>query len=193
VARSRLAFAVLSLLIVGAMATAQAQAVTSTASKVELTQQSDGAPALKGEVSKFSGQVLVAGIECLGTDENGVMGKNPSGTVKVSASNMPETEISCSSGTGNSVALKNMTISKTGAVTLNLNGIFHADTGCTYRVTKLTGALGVANQLSGLEVAGTAHLRSNESSFKGCAKTTPAHGFEGVSNASFENYDVTFM
>jgi hypothetical protein len=199
VARSRFSTPLLALALtlaaLAALPAAQAQGVVKAASKVLLTQEEGGAAATPGEVSKFSGGVVIAGVECFGTEQNGVMGKNPSGTVKVTGSATPETEIGCSGGDESFkgiVAIKSMTISKTGAEALNLIATARTVAGCTYRLTKLTGTQESGAQTSTTALVGTARLRGSESP-KTCAKTAEAKGLQGVSNANFENYTVTFI
>ena len=188
---SRFTIALLGLLAtLAVLPAAQAQAA---GSKVLLTQEIGDEPATQGEVSAFSGSVGFAAIECLGTDEHGTMGKNPSGNVKIAGSNVPETAIFCTGeNPKDAVTIKSMTISKSGLVTLKLEAIVQTDAGCTYRLTKLQGTVEAGGQTSSAELFGTAHLKGSESP-KTCAKTAPAHGREGVSNASFENYTVNFV
>jgi len=196
VARSRFSIPLLGLTLtlaaLAALPAAQAQAVVKSASKVLFSQEESGEAAKRGEVSEFSGLVTTSAGECFGVDTHGVMGKNPSGTGKVAGSNAPETEVFCSAPE-DSLTIKGVTINKSGVMTLNLNAVFHTNTGCTYRLTKMTGTLESGTQTSTAQLSGVAHLRGSESTSKTCPKTEAAFGFQGVSNANAENYTVTFV
>jgi hypothetical protein len=168
--------------------------VAQAAPKKVLLTHEGGKPATQGEVSKFSGRVAIAGVQCFGTDQNGSMGPNPSGTVIVSGSNTPETEIAClGEGTAKgSLTVKSAKFSKKGLVTWDIDALLQQPSGCTYVVKKMSGTINSGEQSANAALTGTGKLRKAMSPRGACAGTVPAEGFVGVSDANFENYVVSF-
>lgn len=157
-------------------------------------EEGEGPAAAQGEAAHITQYVKWSALQdgCGGADEGATVGKNPSGTVKVTGS---DTSIgaSCFSEDGpteptGSVTIKSASVSKTGAV--KLAGDFEiSGEGCTYRATKLTGT-----QVFGAEQEWTETLTGTgkrvSPSLKACAKTTPVEDLVGVANAAGYNYVV---
>jgi len=157
-------------------------------------EEGEGPAAVQGEAAHITQFVKWSLLQdgCGGADEGATVGKNPSGTVKVTGS---DTSIgaSCFSETGpteptGSVSIKSASVSKTGAV--KLTGDFEiSGEGCTYRATKLTGT-----QVFGVEQEWTETLSGTgkrvSPSLKTCPKTTSVEDLIGVANAAGYNYVV---
>jgi hypothetical protein len=186
-----------ALLVAGALIVLPAAPASAASQKVLLVtrgEEGEGPPAVQGEAAHITQYVKWPVLEdgCGGADEGATVGKNPSGTVKVTGSDMsigPQ----CFSETGmteptGGITIKSASVSKTGAV--KLIGDFEiSGEGCTYRATKLTGT-----QVFGAEDEWTETLtgtgRRVLPSLKTCATTTSVEDLIGVANAAGYNYVV---
>jgi hypothetical protein len=177
-----------------ALPTAPASAASQKVLLVTRGEEGEGPPAVQGEAAHITQYVKWPVLQdgCGGADEAATVGKNPSGTVKVTGSDM-SIGAQCISESGlteptGSVTVKSASVSKTGAV--KLTGDFEiSDEGCTYRATKLTGT-----QVFGTEQEWTETLigtgKRVSPSLKACAKTTSVEDLIGVANAAGYNYVV---
>lgn len=157
-------------------------------------EEGNGPPAAQGEPAFVNNFVKwpAEQADCGGTDEGATVGKNPSGTVKVSGSDAPIGTYCFGEGAPEmppgSITVKSVSLAKSGAVTLTGKLEVTAD-GCTYRATKLTGT-----QLFGEEeefydtLSGTAKLRPHSAST--CAETTAVEDVASVANTADYNYTV---
>jgi hypothetical protein len=186
-----------ALLVAGVLIALSAAPASAASQKVLLVtraEEGEGPPAVQGEAAHITQYVKWPVLEdaCGGADEGATVGKNPSGTVKVTGSDM-SIGASCFSETGltepsGSVTIKSASVSNTGAV--KLTGSFEiSGEGCTYRATKLTGT-----QVFGAEQEWTETLTGTgkrvSPSLKACAKTTSVEDLIGVANAAGYNYVV---
>jgi hypothetical protein len=186
-----------ALLAAGALIALPAAPASAASQKVLLVtrgEEGEGPPAVQGETAHITQYVTLPalGDGCGGADEGATVGKNPSGTVKVTGS-ATSIGAQCFSGTGSteptgSISIKSASVSKMGAV--KLIGEFEiSDQGCTYRATKLTGT-----QIFGEEEEWTETLTGTGKrvapSLKACATTTPVEDLIGVANAAGYNYVV---
>ncbi len=182
----------------GALAAAMFALPSASASaagaKVLVLTRSDegtGPPAKQGEPAHVSNFVSWPGLEstCGGTDEGGTLGKNPSGTVKVSGSEAPvgvcfsDAEFKLEPG---SIAIKRFSVAKTGAV--KLTGRLEVTVGeCSYRATKLVGTQTFGEEQEWLDsVTGTA--KRVAPSAKSCAKSTPVEDAAAAADGEGFNY-----
>lgn len=188
-----------ALLAAGAIAIAVPAAPAAAASQkvllVTRNEEGEGPPAVQGETAHITQYVKWPVLEdgCGGADEAATVGKNPSGTVKVSGSDTPLADAQCFSETGltepsGSITIESASVSKTGAV--KLTGDFEiSGEGCSYRATKFTGT-----QVFGEEQEWTETLTGTgkrvSPSLKACAKTTPVEDLIGVANSAGYNYVV---
>jgi hypothetical protein len=194
--RRRLSFLSASTVLAASAAFALPVAPASAASaKVLLVtrgEEGEGPPAVQGEKAHVSNFVRwpAQQADCGGTDEQATVGKNPSGTVKVSGSAQPASS-QCFSETAfelipGAITIKSVSVSKTGAV--KLSGDLELVAGeCTYRATKLTGTQEFGEEFTET-LSGTGKLAGH--SAKTCAKTTPVEDLIGVADASGFNYVV---
>ncbi len=186
-----------ALLVAGALIALPAAPASAASQKVLLVtrgEEGEGPPAVQGEAAHITQYVKWPVLEdgCGGADEGATVGKNPSGTVKVTGSDT-SIGVQCFSETGmteptGSITIKSASVSKTGAV--ELIGDFEiSGEGCTYRATKLTGT-----QVFGVEEEWTETLTGTgkrvSPSLKACAKTTSVEDLIGVANAAGYNYVV---
>jgi hypothetical protein len=186
-----------TLLVTGALFALPAAPASAASQKVLLLtrgEEGEGPPAVQGEAAHITQYVKWPVLEdgCGGADEGATVGKNPSGTVKVTGSGT-SIGASCFSETGpteptGSITIKSVSVSKTG--TVKLTGDFEiSGEGCSYRATKLTGT-----QVFGAEQEWTETLTGTgkrvSPSLKACAKTTSVEDFIGVANAAGYNYVV---
>jgi hypothetical protein len=186
-----------ALLAAGALIALPAAPASAAMQKVLLVtrgEEGEGPPAVQGEVAHITQYVRWPALQdgCGGADEGATVGKNPSGTVKVTGSDMSIgaqcfSEAGLAEPTGG-VTIKSASVSKMGAV--KLTGDFEiSGEGCTYRATKLTGT-----QIFGAEEEWTETLTGTgkrvSPSLKACAKTTSVEDLIGVANAAGYNYVV---
>jgi hypothetical protein len=177
-----------------ALSAAPASAAGQKVLLVTRGEEGEGPPAVQGEAAHITQYVKWPVLQdgCGGVDEGATVGKNPSGTVKVTGSDM-SIGAQCFSESGTTeptggVTIKSASVSKTGAV--KLIGDFEiSGEGCTYRATKLTGT-----QVFGAEEEWTETLTGTgkrvSPSLKACAKTTSVEDLIGVANAAGYNYVV---
>jgi hypothetical protein len=185
------------LLVAGALIALPVAPASAASQKVLLVtrgEEGEGPPAVQGEAAHITQYVKWPVLDdgCGGVDEGATVGKNPSGTVKVTGSDT-SVGAQCFSETGlteptGSITIKSASVSKLGAV--KLTGDFEiSGEGCSYRATKLTGT-----QAFGAEEEWTETLTGTgkrvSPSLKACAKTTSVEDLIGVANAAGYNYVV---
>jgi hypothetical protein len=155
-------------------------------------EEGEGSPAAQGEAAHVSNFVRWPGQDasCGATEEQATVGKNPSGTVKVSGSGQPlssqcfnESPFEFVPG---GVTIKSVSVSRAGVV--KLTGDLELVIGeCTYTAKKLAGTQVFGEDFTET-LSGTGKLRGH--SAKTCAKTTPVEDFIGVADASGFDYVV---
>jgi hypothetical protein len=156
-------------------------------------EEGEGPPATPGEAAHVSNFVRWPALDasCGATDEQATVGKNPSGTVKVSGSGQPLSNSQCFNESPfefvpGGVTVKSVSVSKAGVV--KLTGDLELVLGeCTYIAKKLAGTQ-VFGEDFAETVSGTGKLAAR--SAKTCAKTTPVEDFIGVADASGFDYVV---
>lgn len=176
----------------------QAGSASAAGSKVLLVTRSEtgnGPPAATGEPAHITNFVKweALGTICGGTDEGAHVGKNPAGKVKIAGSGSP-VETGCfnlgkGEPAGGGVTIKNLSVSKTGAVTLH-GRIEVESEGCRYFATKLTGTQKFGeNEQFVDELAGTAKL-IKKGSLLTCAPTTLVNDEAAGADSAGYNYVV---
>jgi hypothetical protein len=156
-------------------------------------EEGEGPPAAQGEAAHVSNFVRWPALEagCGATDEQATVGKNPSGTVKVSGSSQPLSNSQCFNEAHfelvpGGVTVKSVSVSKAGVV--KLTGDLEVVLGeCTYNAKKLAGTQVFGEDFTE-PLSGTGKLAGH--SAKTCAKTTPVEDFIGVADAMGFDYVV---
>jgi hypothetical protein len=156
-------------------------------------EEGTGPAAAPGEAAHVTNFVQWPGLQalCGAAEEHASVGKNPSGTVKVTGTDQPLENNECLSETSfetvpGSIALKSASVSKTGAVKLTAD--LEITVGeCAYRAKMLTGTQTFGEEFAET-LTGTGKLLAH--SAKSCAKTTPVDDSIGVANAAGYNYVV---
>jgi hypothetical protein len=156
-------------------------------------EEGEGPPAVQGEAAHVSNFVRWPALNasCGATDEQATVGKNPSGTVKVSGSDQPLSNSQCFNESPfefvpGGVTVKSVSVSRAGVVKL-AGDLEMVIGGCTYSAKKLTGTQ-VFGEDFAEAVSGTGKLKGH--SAKTCAKTTPVEDFLGVADSSGFDYVV---
>jgi hypothetical protein len=171
---------------------AAASAASSKVLLVTRGEEGEGPPAAQGEAAHVSNFISwpAQNAGCGGTDEQATVGKNPSGTVKVSGSGQPASS-QCFNESAfelmpGGVTVKSVSVSKAGVV--KLMGDLELVAGeCTYSAKKLAGTQVFGEEFTE-KLSGTGKLAPH--SAKSCAKTTPVEDFIGVADASGFDYVV---
>src|SRR5258707_14369226 len=152
----------------------------------------EGPPAVQGEAAHVSNSITWPALNagCGGTDEQATVGKNPSGTVKVSGSGQPVSSQCFTESpfefVPGGITVKSVSVSKAGVV--KLTGDLELVLGeCTYSAKKLAGTQVFGEDFTE-KLSGTGKLAGH--SAKTCAKTTPVEDFIGVADASGFDYVV---
>lgn len=174
--------------------TAAAGIGPSGAAAVELTHEG-GKPASQGETSYFFAEIEYGHVaECEGWDFGGSMGKNPSGTVKISGSDAEVSPKSCIAGvehagepTNGTIAIKTAEVKDSG-VKISLLATVETSAKCHYEVKKLSGVAPLGEYFF-VFLSGTAKLQKKTSP-KSCEKTQTVFASLFAKDAHQENYFV---
>ena len=170
------------------IAVAGATASGAAASKVLLTNLKTGEAALHGEPAEIAINIFFENVGgCAGVDKGAAIGKNPSGTAKVSGSNNDLAEKFCENQeeevTSGGLVLKSVAISNSGSVKVLLTSTIESEQGCKYEIKKLTAALGAGAGAFEAFFEGTAKIQKHTGSPEACAKATEFDGDLAVAPA----------
>lgn len=194
---SRLPFATVcaALATIASLALPAAPASAAGAKVLLLTrgEEGTGPAAAPGEAAHVTNYVKWTGLQtlCGAAEEQATVGKNPSGTVRVTGTDQPLENNECFNESNfetaqGSIAVKSASATKTGAVKLTAD--LEVKVGeCSYRARKLTGTQTFGEEFTET-VTGTGKLFAH--SAKSCAKTTPVEDLIGIADASGYNYAV---